>query len=66
MKLIPKIRDLRKKNYLTQTQLSEKTGLSETYISQIENGKSYPNAENLWIIAKGIGCKVDDLYEISE
>lgn len=63
MKLIPKIKELRKRHYLTQSQLAQLTGIGETYISRYENGKVYPTVENLWKIAKAIECKVDDLYE---
>lgn len=60
--LVPKIKECRKKAYLTQQQLAEMTGMNDGYISRLETGKVMPTADTLWKIAKAIGCKVDDLY----
>jgi len=65
MKLIPRIREKRMEQHLTQKQLAEKTGLDTTQLSRFENGHNKPNAETLWLIARGIGCLVDELYEVS-
>ncbi len=65
MKLIPRIRERRMEKHMTQTDLSKLTGISKSRISLIENNKVKPNTEILWKIAIAIGCKVDDLYEIS-
>ncbi len=59
----PRIKEMRKKAYLTQAELAELTGISDGYISRLETGKVMPTADTLWKIAKAIGCKVDDLYE---
>lgn len=50
--------------YMTQKELADKINMNPTQLSKIENGKVYPMPQTLWAIAKGIGCSVDDLYEI--
>lgn len=42
-----RIQELRKKNNLTQENLAEFVGIEPVSISNIENGKYYPTAENL-------------------
>lgn len=45
------IKSRRKEKKLTQNNISEKTGLSRNYISDIENGRYMPSAESLYKIA---------------
>ncbi|MTI47862.1 MAG: helix-turn-helix transcriptional regulator [Firmicutes bacterium] len=66
MKLVPKIRERRMEKHLTQTELAKIIGMNPTQLSKIENGRNYPMPEALWRIAKGIGCLVDELYEVVE
>lgn len=42
-----RIQELRKKNNITQESLAESVGIEPVSISNIENGKYYPTAENL-------------------
>lgn len=63
MKLKPRIKERRMEAHMTQTELARKISMSVSQLSQIENGHNYPLPETLWRIAKGIGCKVDDLYD---
>lgn len=46
---------LRREADLTQKQLGERTGLHETYISQIENGAGNPTWTTLSRLCKGLG-----------
>jgi len=64
--LIPRIRERRMEKHLSQRELAEKIDMNVTQLSKIENGKTYPLPSTLWLIAKGIGCLVDELYEVSE
>ncbi|WP_211746395.1 helix-turn-helix transcriptional regulator [Paenibacillus sp. Marseille-Q4541] len=41
------IQDQRKQKHMRQYQVSEKTGLSRNYISDIENGRYMPSVETL-------------------
>lgn len=56
-----RIREYRRKNGLTATELGELVGLSQSSISFIENGKRNPRIENLEKIADVFGCSVNDL-----
>lgn len=51
---------------MTQKELAEKINMSVSQLSRIENGRIKPSVETLWIIARGIGCLVDDLYEVDD
>ena len=46
------IRDLRKKNNLTQDQVAQMTGFDTKYISQIENGKYMGTIRTMLIFCK--------------
>ena len=47
---------------LTQLELAKKTGVSESYIYQIENGKMV-SIKKLEQIAKAVECKAKDLFQ---
>lgn len=64
--LVPRIRERRMEAHMTQKDLAEKTEINISQLSKIENGKNFPLPPLLWRIARGIGCTVDELYEVSE
>ncbi|WP_418613890.1 helix-turn-helix domain-containing protein [[Ruminococcus] torques] len=39
------------------------TGVSKSTLNNIENGKTSPTLANLEKIAKGLDCRINDLYE---
>lgn len=39
------------------------TGVSKSTLNNIENGKTSPTLANLEKIAKGLGCRMSDLYD---
>lgn len=47
--------------HLTAAYVSRKTGLSVSFLSEVENGKRGIGAENLLKIAQAIGCTMEDL-----
>ncbi|HHY0467066.1 TPA: helix-turn-helix domain-containing protein [Vibrio parahaemolyticus] len=49
-----KIKAIRKEKKLTSEELAERSGLSVTYISRLENGKQSPTLSALYKIAKGM------------
>jgi transcriptional regulator with XRE-family HTH domain len=51
------IRRVRKEKKISQVQLSESSGISQTYISEIESGKRLPTLNVLHKLTKGIGAK---------
>ena len=48
----------RSKNNMTQAELAKKTGIRQSNISRIENGKCSPNLETLIKLAKGLNKKI--------
>lgn len=53
------IRVLREWKGMTQLYLSSKTGLSQSYLSDIENGRRIGSAETLSVIARVLGVPLD-------
>lgn len=51
----------RKLQNLSQRKLADKLGVSNTYISQIENGKSVPNDEMISRLSKELKVSIDEL-----
>lgn len=58
-----KIKSLRKKNNITLTRLSELSGVSQGYLSRIENGKHEPTFSVLLQIARALQIQIGMLYE---
>ena len=50
-----KIRELRKKRKLSQTELAEKAGVALMTISRLERGEHDPHVRTLWRIARSLG-----------
>ena len=48
----------RSKNKMTQAELARKTGIRQSNISRIENGKCSPNLDTLIKLAKGLNKKI--------
>ena len=53
--IIQTLIDARKRQHLTQKQLSEKTGITQADISRIENGTRNPSLEMMKRLARGMG-----------
>lgn len=56
-----KLRQLRQDNALTLKELAGRTGLSISYLSEIEKGKKYPKPEKMIRIAGALGVSFDDV-----
>ena len=39
------------------------TGVSKSTLNNIENGKTSPTLANLEKVARGLGCRISDLYD---
>ncbi|KKC30239.1 helix-turn-helix domain-containing protein [Caldanaerobacter subterraneus] len=50
-----KIFEFRIKNNLTQKQLAEKLGITQSMVSKLESGQYNPTVEQLWKISKKLG-----------
>lgn len=48
---------------ITLVKLSRLTGISKSTLNNIENGKVSPTIKQLEVIAKALGCGINDLYE---
>lgn len=60
LKVSERLKEMRKSKGLTQKELADKAGVSESYICQIENGKMV-SLNKLDKLAEVLGCKVKDL-----
>ena len=60
-----KIKEIRKKKGLTQKQLGERLGVSQTMIAQYENGKRKPKLETLNKIASALDVSVSELRDVA-
>jgi len=60
LKVSERLKEMRKGKGLTQKELAQKAGVSESYICQIENGKMV-SLNKLDKLAEVLGCKVKDL-----
>jgi transcriptional regulator with XRE-family HTH domain len=54
------------KRDITQKELSEKSGVSETSISQTLTGKTNPNTKTLARIAKAMNMEYSELIKLGE
>ncbi|MBQ8458991.1 helix-turn-helix transcriptional regulator [bacterium] len=57
-----RIKELRKRQHLTQEKLAELADIEIPSLSNIENGKNYPNHETLGKIANALNVKPHELY----
>ena len=56
-----RLREIRKARGLTQKQLADSIGITESAIGLYENGKRKPNYEMLLRLGEVLNCSVDDL-----
>lgn len=59
-----KVRDLRMSKDLSFQELSEKTGLSVSYLSEIEKGKKYPKGDKILALADALKVTYDYLVSL--
>jgi transcriptional regulator with XRE-family HTH domain len=64
--VLRKIRELRLHKNMTLQELSEKSGLSVSFLSQVERGNSSLTITSLQRIAEGIGVPVNTFFESAE
>lgn len=66
MEFREKLQELRKRNKLTQEQLSGKLNISRTAVSKWESGRGFPNIEALKNISRVFGVPIDQLLSSEE
>jgi len=59
-----KVRQLRLEKGLSFAQLSKQTGLSASYLNEIEKGKKYPKIEKINIISEALEVSFDELVSL--
>lgn len=62
LKFWNRIRDLRKKQWLSQEKLAEKCKLHRTYIWIIERWEKNLSLENIYILSNALDVKIEDLF----
>ncbi len=55
------VQRLRRERGWSQEELADRTGLHRTYISGIERGIRNPTVTILERLAKGLGCRIEDV-----
>ncbi len=58
-----RIKDLRKRNKLTQVELAVIIGMETTNLCKLENGGQLPKEENIEKLAKALNVNVRDLFD---
>jgi len=59
-----KLKGLRLDRNLSLKELAKKTGLSPSYLNEIEKGKKYPRTEKILILAEAFNEKLEDLISL--
>ena len=59
-----KIRQLRTDKDLSLFKLSKQTGLSKSYLNEIEKGKKYPKTDKIVLLAEALEVSYDDLVSL--
>lgn len=54
---------VRSRKKVTLVELSRLTGISKSTLNNIDNYRVSPTMNQMEAIAKGLGCKISDLYE---
>lgn len=62
MDLGTSIKNIRKQKRLTQGELAIKSGITQTYLSQIENNQKEPNLSTLKNISKQLGVPLPIIF----
>jgi transcriptional regulator with XRE-family HTH domain len=61
MEGLTRVRVLRREQGLTQQELGRRSGLSRSFLSQVENGKSVPSLSSLTRISAALGVMPIDV-----
>ncbi|HZS48018.1 MAG TPA: XRE family transcriptional regulator, partial [Blastocatellia bacterium] len=59
-----KLKRFREESGLSPAEFADRTGLSPSYVNEIEKGKKYPKAEKIARMAEALGKSYDDLVSI--
>lgn len=59
-----KLKEIRQEKGITYQELSKASGLSVSYLSEIENGKKYPKGDKISQLADALGTSYDELVSL--
>ncbi|HAY3561406.1 TPA: helix-turn-helix domain-containing protein [Elizabethkingia meningoseptica] len=59
-----KLKQLRQQKKWSLQEISEKTGMSKSYLNEIEKGKKYPKHDKILALAEALDCNFDELVSI--
>ena len=59
-----KLKEIRQEKGITYQELSKKSGLSVSYLSEIENGKKYPKGDKIFQLADALETSYDTLVSL--
>lgn len=59
-----KLKQLRTERKISQTDLSQQTGISVSYLNEIEKGKKFPKMEKIALLAESLGVSYDWLISL--
>ena len=59
-----KLKALRKERAYSLKKLSQETGLSPSYLNEIEKGKKYPKSEKIMLLSQKLGIEYDELISV--
>ena len=57
-----RVKELREKMSLTQTELAAKAGVSQRYIAFVETGKRTPSLKRARLISSIVGASIEDVF----
>ena len=64
--LVLKIKEIRTKKGLTQKKLAELSGISESYIGDLERNEKIPSIINICKLAKALEVDIKELFTYEE
>ncbi|MBQ9251608.1 MAG: helix-turn-helix transcriptional regulator [Clostridia bacterium] len=56
-----RLREIRKEKQITQQALAQQVGVSQGFLSDVENGQCSPGLDVFIRIASALGCSLDNL-----
>lgn len=66
LNLGPRLRDVRLRTGLSLREVARQLGVSPSFVSQLENGKSQPSVATLFALTQLLGVSVDELFAMDE
>jgi transcriptional regulator with XRE-family HTH domain len=57
-----RVRELRQEKNMLQSELADKAGIRESFVSNIETGRKEPCLEVIGMLAKGLGVSLRKLF----